>query len=451
MDILKKSGLAIGVALAVSASGTMAAGTFVQGTSESVSVEAASTGSYTADVTGGQFVLQPGNAYPVGAGARLTITLDNGATFADSTYVLEESGAGGSTASWTLTTGVGTSSLEFVLDASGSTAEDEFILSGSTAVGQAISVNVPAAAAGSEINIDAEYKDSPTTVFESYNDVELFQYFNEFSAAVTTSANGIVDVADDRLSFTGGVDNDVIAFTYTDAALNNKVALTDDDKVEITLSGDMSGIDAIAAVTDGASRGDMTIDTATNTATISLSASDVFAGAGLTQLTATVDGTSTLATRTFTSQTDLNFVDETDKNLIAENTSVGEWTINGLQAKVSHLSLNTTGFVSWLKVVNEGNTDAEISADIIWTLADGTEGSVSGATLGSVDAGGIATIGEAALLTAMGNPTQLADVSMIVTVAGQTNAIHLVAEKKASDGRLPIPVYYDTTSRNWLQ
>jgi hypothetical protein len=52
----------------------------------------------------------------------------------------------------------------------------------------------------------------------------------------------------------------------------------------------------------------------------------------------------------------------------------------------------------------------------------------------------------------MGNPTQLADVHITVTVTGQDDAVHLIAEKKASDGRLPIPVYYDNGStRSWFQ
>ena len=76
---------------------------------------------------------------------------------------------------------------------------------------------------------------------------------------------------------------------------------------------------------------------------------------------------------------------------------------------------------------------------------------MTNAELGSVDAGGIVTIGEAAILTAMGNPTQMADVSMTVTVAAPTDSVHITAEKKASDGRVSVPVYYNTGSRNWVQ
>ena len=65
------------------------------------------------------------------------------------------------------------------------------------------------------------------------------------------------------------------------------------------------------------------------------------------------------------------------------------------------MTLNVTGFVSWFKIVNPGTSDLEITADMVWTLADGTEGSVSSESLGLVDAGGIYTVSEAALLAAM--------------------------------------------------
>lgn len=96
--------------------------------------------------------------------------------------------------------------------------------------------------------------------------------------------------------------------------------------------------------------------------------------------------------------------------------------------------LNATGFVSWIKLVNPGDTSKSISADIIWTLADGTEGSVAAASLGTVDAGAIFTISEASILTAMGNPNQLADVFVTLLIANPDAFVH--AEKKASDGRL---------------
>ncbi|MFK7828680.1 MAG: hypothetical protein AB8B57_02765 [Congregibacter sp.] len=104
----------------------------------------------------------------------------------------------------------------------------------------------------------------------------------------------------------------------------------------------------------------------------------------------------------------------------------------------SIMTLNATGFVSWLKVVNPGASAESITADIIWTLADGTEGSVTGASLGSVDAGGILTVSEASILSAMSDPVQVADVFITVIIANPDAVVH--SEKKASDGRLALPV-----------
>jgi hypothetical protein len=189
------------------------------------------------------------------------------------------------------------------------------------------------------------------------------------------------------------------------------------------------------------------------TAVFSLSASDAnigFGAQGAVALEIEVTTDDVLSTRDFTVSADLDFATETDKNIIAAGTDAGAWSINGLQAKVSQLSLNASGFVSWLKVANDSEISAEVYGDIIWTLADGTEGSVEGVLLGSVDAGGIATISESTILAAMGSPTQLADVHMTVTVTGQENLVHLIAEKKASDGRLSVPVYYNTAGgRDW--
>lgn len=446
--------LAAGVSLAL-ASVAANAGSFQALTSESVGTEAATTGSLAANIAADTIVITTGTNYAVND--RLTVTLPDGATFANSVYTLEQStAAAGGTGNGDLTefvlitaTTAGATSIEFKT-ASAIPSGSEFILNGSSVAGDDVDFTLPSLASGGSITIDAEARDV-IGAYDNFSTAGLFYYANEFTAGVDTVANGIVDVNDNRLSFTGGASTDTIALEFTKAAQTNTLSLTDDDKVDIVLSGDMSDIASIS-LTATSNRGNFTIDTAANTATFSASASDVFAAAS-TILTATVTGSSALATRTFTVQADANFDAETDKNLIAAATSAGEWTINGLQAKVSHLSLNASGFVSWLKVINEGTTAAEVSADIIWTLADGTEGSVTSASLGSADAGGIATISEATILAAMGNPTQLADVSMTVTVAGQVNLVHLTAEKKASDGRLPIPVYYSNSgnTRNWFQ
>ncbi|MBN2685736.1 MAG: hypothetical protein JXR40_10690 [Pontiellaceae bacterium] len=128
---------------------------------------------------------------------------------------------------------------------------------------------------------------------------------------------------------------------------------------------------------------------------------------------------------------------------LSSNAAAETPPIWGARYEISPMSLNASGFISWIKVANPGTNAVAITANIYWTLADGTEGSVSGVDLGSVDAGGVATVGEASILYAMGDPTQLADVVVTIYLANPKVIVH--AEKKASDGRLIIPVerYYE--------
>jgi hypothetical protein len=450
----KLNSIAVGVALAVGSLGA-SAGTFNGIVSESVSVEAATTGVFTANIAGDSIVLNPGTAYK--ANDRLTITVAGGAKFSDAAYTLEQSAGGagtGNLADFVVTTATtaGATSIEFKATTDIS-ATDDYILSGSSIAGQSVNFTMPVAAAGTEIDLSASARDVIGS-YDPFTAIELFQFANEFSGSVTLGADATIDVNKARKEFTIGVTDTITLLQNRNITITNFLALTDDDKLNITLSGDMSGIESITAKTGG-SPVLGTIDEAMGTAMFSLSASDAhigFGGFGAVALEIEVTTDDVLSTRDFTVSADLDFATETDKNIIAAGTDAGAWTINGLQAKVSQLSLNASGFVSWLKIANDGEIPAEVYADIIWTLADGTEGSVDGALLGTVDAGGVGTVSEATILEAMGDPTQLADVHMTVTVTGQENVVHLIAEKKASDGRLSVPVYYNTASgRNWLQ
>jgi hypothetical protein len=450
--MLKMNKMAVGLIAALGVTGA-SAGTFQAVTSESVGVEASTSGSLTADIAGDSIALTTGTAYA--ANDRIVISLNNGATFADSTYRLEQSAGGagnGDLSEFLLTTAApaGASSIEF---RAASAIDDgaDFILTGSSVAGQKVTFTLASKSTGAEVDIDAEARDV-IGVYDNFTSAELFQYANEFSANVDTIANAVVDVNEGRLKFTSAATDDRIALEFTEASITNGVTLTDGDKVVVTLSGNMAGIDSVAATSGSVARGNATIDVDAGTAVFEFSASDLAGGTVSAVLDINVDEETVLATREFTVQADLDFETETTKNLVAAETAAGSWTINGLQAKVSHMSLNASGFISWLKVMNTGTIPVQVYGDIVYTLADGTEGSVDAALLGSVDAGGVGTVSEATIVAAMGNPTQLADVHITVTVTGQDDAVHLIAEKKASDGRLPIPVYYDDTStRSWFQ
>lgn len=418
-------------------------------TSEGVGVEASTTGVFTANIAGDSIVLQPD--FPFQATDRLKIRLSSGA-FNDSAYSLEQSLGGAGNGDLTDFQLVRVTSDEIEFRASGVTSGD-YILSGSRIAGQPINFLLPVGGVGTEIDISARAFDLGG-VYSVFSGLELFQYANQFSANVDTFANGIVDVNEARLQFTDGA-TDRIALDIRQEALTNGVTLTDGDIIVVTLLGDMSGIDSITAQTDSSgsftSRGLASIDIGANSATYEFSASDLANGASAI-LDVAVDNTTPIAARTFTVKADIDFESETDKNLVAVGTAAGAWTINGLQAKVSHLSLNDSGSISWLKVANTGSSRVEIYADIIYSLRDGSEGAVNSAYLGAVDAGGVETISEPTILAAIGDPHTLTDIHLTLTVTGPIDTVHLIAEKKASDGRLSIPAYYDNGSgRSWFR
>lgn len=448
----KLSKLATAVAVAI---GPMAAfaGTFEGVVSQAVGVEAATTGKKTATVGKNVVTLKSGSTIAVGD--RIFVTLDNGAAFNDSVYTLSGSAASdavGSLENYTK----GDTTLEFKVTSAINATGREFVLSGSNVANQALTVAVAAKAAGQKVKIDA-YNQDGFGPYDAYTAAEILRYANQFSAVVDTSADGTIDVNAARLKFDNGLAYDEVAVNLVDAGTANGVTLNDKDSLVVTLVGDMSGLgDILARTSDSVTRGKATIDVAAGTATFAFDGSDLINTAGSAILRIAGATSVPLTTRSFRVGAELDFESETDKSLIASSTDAGkagEWTINGLQAKVSQMSLNTTGFISWLKVANSGTIAVDVIADIIWTAADGVEGSVKSVKLGTVDAGGVGTISEAAILEAMGDPTQLVDAHLTVTVTGPSNSVHLIAEKKASDGRTSIPVYYDNANnnRNWFQ
>jgi len=452
-----KNKMAVGLVAALSSLGANA-GTFDAVSSESVGTEASTSGTLTANLAQGSINLNTGTAYA--ANDRLVISLSNGATFADSTYRLVQSGTGDLT-EFLLTTATtaGASSIEFRA-ASAIDDDAEFYLVGSSVAADDVNFNLAEKSVGQKVEVDAEARDV-IGVYDNYTAVELFRYANEFTAGVDEVADEEIDVNTGRTRFglLATEITDSIALEFFEADIDNGVTLGTGDIFQVVLSGDMSGIDSITATANNAEQGVATIDLAAGTATFAFEASDLKrtggnAGRASAILDIDVDNETVLATREFTVSGELVLASEDDKVLVASGTSAGEWTINGLQAKVSHMSLNTPGFVSWLKVMNTGALAVEVYGDIIYTLADGTEDSVTAALLGSVDAFGVGTVSEATILSAIGNPTQLVDAHITVTVTGEDNAVHLIAEKKASTGRVSIPVYYDdgsSTGRKWLQ
>lgn len=442
--------IAAGLAIGLAASGVSAA-TFELAASNSVSNEAASSGAAVGTRASESITLVAGMPYSVGN--RVYLKLSSGATFQDTAYALISSAAAGSKADALTLNGYtkGDSVLEFIV-ASAVKTGNEFYLSGSTAIKQPVKIGLPKTG---PVTVSANAKDNIGDYDATATAGNLFYYANEFSAALEQKADGVIDVNEARLKFDNGVNFDRVGLEIVNAGLDTQVTLDKDDALVITLSGDMSGIGAIVGrkANNGKAYGSTTIDVPNGTATFTISGSDLGNNAKTSALLDITGATSVpLSTRAFKVAAKLNFKTETAVDVL-KTADAGSWTINGLQAVISSMSLNTSGFISWLKVANTGEDAVEVYGDIIATLADGTEKKVTAALLGTVDAGGVGTIGEAAFLKALGNPTGLVDANVTVTVTAPNNVVHLMAEKKASDGRVNIPVFYDNTAggRKWFQ
>lgn len=446
--------IAAGLALGMAAAGSNAA-TFVLDASNSVSTEAASTGTATGSKDALSIKLKSGMPYALGN--RVFIKLSDGASFKDGSYVLWASELNGfaSKADAMTLNGytVGDSTLEFIV-ASGANKETVFVLSGSdsTTTQEAVKIGLPKTG---PVTISANAQDNIGAYDPTAKAGNLFYYANEFSAAQVQSADGQIDVNEARLLFTDGKNFDTVGFELRNAVLDTQVTLDKDDALVVTLSGDMSGIGKVVARANGKDRGNATISVPNGTATFAFSGSDLKNAAETSALLDITGETSVpLTTRSFEIAASLEFKSEATDNVLAK-TKAGAWTINGLQAVIPSMSLNATGFISWLKVANTGTTATEVYADIRATLADGTEKAVNGQLLGTIDAGGVGTISEAAIVAALGGPTSLVDASLTLTITSPNNSVHLSAEKKASDGRVNIPVFYDngdgTGARKWFQ
>jgi len=455
-----KSKIAIGALVAMSAA-VANAGTYKSATSASVGVEGAAGGALTGLVAAEGLILTTGTTY--NRADKLTLTLSGGATFQDASYVLLQSAGLDATEFTSAGYTKGDSSITFRAASDLTSAGIQFILSSSSAAAASVAVALPAGPAGTSIKVSGSVVDpADGLTYSSYAPTELFEYANEFAGAIDGDKLGNeIDVESpaDREEFTQGT-SDALSLSFTETNATYGAVLGDSDKVNITLKGDLSGVASITVTTGSVLRDTLTVGDGIaadySFASVALSASDAFAATST--ILNVVTGSGILSTGDFRVSAELDFAAAGAPNdsLISETAkNAGTWTINGLQAKVANMTLNSTGFISWLKVANEGSADAVIYADIIYNdYLGAAETKLTNKVLGTVKAGTVHTVSEADILTAIGaTGTGVIDASITVTVTGPENSVFLTAEKKASDGRVNIPVFYDNTSggRKWFQ
>lgn len=282
----------------------------------------------------------------------------------------------------------------------------------------------------------------------SSSSVTAFVAKQQLSAKVSVALDATIDVVDGRKTFLNKAKSDSLSINVTnDTTLNGTTYNPASDKFTFTLFGNMAQIKSITSGTKT-----LAVNATKDSAAIT------HTGFADQTYVLNVSGTAPLNADVFTASLTGDLTGTPDVTLLSK-AAAGQWTINGLQAKVSQMALNATGFVSWLKIVNESTQDAGMEIDIQYTKADGTSGKVVGKTLKatngntSVKPGEIVTIGEAQILEAMGMTSAdgLMDIAATVTVVGPINSVNLIAEKKAPDGRVSIPVYYNKSTRNWVQ
>ncbi len=328
---------------------------------ETVGVEFASLGTAKANIAGDSIYT---GIYGTSVDVldRIKFTLNAGATFADANYSLEEVAGGAGTGNLMFSkqlddTPEGNDTIIFEIKSQFSpgnwwdTGDYGVLLSGSNIAGQSINFNLPIAAAGTEINITTEYIESNN--IESYSrgtaTLKLFEYVEQFPDAVTAPADAIIDYNNGALSFVGGSTTDTIGFDFNNSSIVNRINVTDDDNITITLSGNMTGIDQLTLWLDSIDMGNFTIDAPNNKATIDVNATKVF-NATESHIELSV-GSAALYSRAFTMDAQLDFADTKPNVYIMEpGTSAGSWGTNN--AAPSSMSLDGQDSDS----INENNS-----------------------------------------------------------------------------------------------
>ena len=181
----------------------------------------------------------------------------------------------------------------------------------------------------------------------------------------------VIDVNEDRLKFVGALldaDDSGIAISkavgdFTGAAM----VAADINKVTLVIAGDFSAItdpetNVLFATSDNFTK---TYDATASTLTcVTTDATDIAAMITGQSLTLTVDGTTILATRTFTvtGEVDMDSSDFLDTEFTTD-VSWAKWGINGYQATMP-LLLQSGVQKTFVKFFNKSTTEAEVFVDV---------------------------------------------------------------------------------------
>lgn len=298
-----------------------------------------------------------------------------------------------------------------------------------------MTIEVESAADGTGANLNAPVAPA----------IALLAQTAQLSAELDGVTASVIDVESDRLEFVG--DNSPSNFvTVIDAEVNQGIVVAD-AAFTLTVNGTQDAIEAVELDGDN-----LTLEDGVWTFT-----SEDSADLDDVELEIFVDGDTVLDTATYTVTLTIDPVEAGVADKVALDAETAYvWSINAMQAKVPYLALQAPGYLSFMKVVNESSSAADMSVDaVIYNVTDGVnEAVVTNAFVQSIPASSNTTVSEAALATALGlDPSKIYHVALTCTVVAPQNKIHVSAYQKDSVGRTDVPVLYNTNNeadgRSW--
>jgi len=263
----------------------------------------------------------------------------------------------------------------------------------------------------------------------------------QIEMSVSKNFDAEIDLVSDRKNFTGSTTaaktTDTLEFAIKQHnATYGAIVAGPNDVIDIEVKGnDMSGITNLVLSSK-------TLTPSANSVTFEdLSYSDALTSATLV-VTATIDGTTELGAKTFTTTAKVKLDEESDSTEL-NDASAGFWTINQLEAVVSKMSLNVSGFASWLTVTNDSAVSGDITAIATWSNGEESDQTES-FTLGNTAAKSVSVISEATILEKIGKADAegTVNVSLKLSIAAPKDNVYVVSEVKSTDGRLTTPVFY---------
>jgi hypothetical protein len=236
------------------------------------------------------------------------------------------------------------------------------------------------------------------------------------------------------------------AILVIDATVNNGIVVAN-ASYTITLNGNQD------AITDVELEGLNFTETSDSWTLASDFATRDLTSAGDNDVIITVSGTDVISIDNYT----VDLVIDPAEAGVATQVSLDDelafiWSINAMQAKITYMAINFSGFNSFIKIAVESSNDAALSADAVIYEDPNNNGPITtqqAVTIRTLAGPSLETISEADLVTAFGlDPSKSYHLSLTLTVVAPQNTVQVSAFQKDAVGRTQIPVLYNTNNFN---